>query len=257
AAAAAAYQPLDADLTAIAALTSPATTITGAVPKSTVTTAGDLIYGTGNAAVSRLGIGTAGQALAAGASAPGWVDPLIRTRSTYWHENFVLNTPSGTAWPTINRAYFAPWWLPSGTVLTAIAMNVTGAGTAGNVVRLAVYSNSSFRPATVLAQGTVAGDSTGVKTLTFASPITVTGGWFWVAGCPQGATSPGSTWLSSIQNVGQKILPTEENAAAWTANYVGTPGATWYQTLSGDFTDSPSLTVEAQARCPYLALRVQ
>jgi len=46
--------------------------ITGAVPKSTVTTAGDLIYGTGNAAVSRLGLGSAGQVLTAGASAPTW-----------------------------------------------------------------------------------------------------------------------------------------------------------------------------------------
>lgn len=48
--------------------------ITGAVPKSTVTTAGDLIYGTGNAAVSRLGIGTALQVLRtnAGATAPEW-----------------------------------------------------------------------------------------------------------------------------------------------------------------------------------------
>ena len=48
--------------------------ITGAVPKSTVTTAGDLIYGTGNAAVSRLGIGSALQVLRtnAGATAPEW-----------------------------------------------------------------------------------------------------------------------------------------------------------------------------------------
>jgi hypothetical protein len=47
---------------------------TGAVPKSTVTTAGDLIYGTGAAAVTRLGIGTAGQVLIVnpGATAPEW-----------------------------------------------------------------------------------------------------------------------------------------------------------------------------------------
>lgn len=47
---------------------------TGAVPTSTVTTAGDLIYGTGNAAVSRLGIGSALQVLRtnAGATAPEW-----------------------------------------------------------------------------------------------------------------------------------------------------------------------------------------
>jgi len=45
-----------------------------AVPKSTVTTAGDVIYGTGSAAVTRLGIGTAGQVLKvnSGATAPEW-----------------------------------------------------------------------------------------------------------------------------------------------------------------------------------------
>ena len=45
-----------------------------AVPKSTVTTAGDVIYGTGSSAVTRLGIGTAGQVLKvnSGATAPEW-----------------------------------------------------------------------------------------------------------------------------------------------------------------------------------------
>lgn len=45
-----------------------------AVPKSTVTTAGDLIYGTGSAAVSRLALGTAGKVLTVntGATAPEW-----------------------------------------------------------------------------------------------------------------------------------------------------------------------------------------
>ena len=48
-----------------------------AVPKSTVTTAGDVIYATGSAAVSRLGIGTAGQVLTvnSGATAPQWTTP--------------------------------------------------------------------------------------------------------------------------------------------------------------------------------------
>ena len=45
-----------------------------AVPKSTVTTAGDVIYATGSSAVTRLGIGTAGQVLTVntGATAPEW-----------------------------------------------------------------------------------------------------------------------------------------------------------------------------------------
>jgi hypothetical protein len=50
---------------------------TAAVPKSTVTTAGDLIYGTAAATVARLGIGTAGQVLTVntGATAPVWTTP--------------------------------------------------------------------------------------------------------------------------------------------------------------------------------------
>jgi hypothetical protein len=45
-----------------------------AVPKSTVTTAGDVIYATGSGTVTRLGIGTAGQVLKvnSGATAPEW-----------------------------------------------------------------------------------------------------------------------------------------------------------------------------------------
>ena len=45
-----------------------------AIPKSTVTTAGDVIYATGSGAVTRLGIGTAGQVLKvnSGATAPEW-----------------------------------------------------------------------------------------------------------------------------------------------------------------------------------------
>ena len=44
------------------------------IPLSTVTTAGDVIYGTGASTVTRLGIGTAGQVLTvnAGATAPSW-----------------------------------------------------------------------------------------------------------------------------------------------------------------------------------------
>lgn len=50
------------------------TTAAAAIPKSTVTTAGDVIYATGSGAVTRLGIGTAGQVLTVngGGTAPSW-----------------------------------------------------------------------------------------------------------------------------------------------------------------------------------------
>jgi hypothetical protein len=47
----------------------------GAVPLSTVTTAGDLIVGTGNATVGRIGIGTNGQVLSSNGTTATWVTP--------------------------------------------------------------------------------------------------------------------------------------------------------------------------------------
>jgi hypothetical protein len=54
-----------------------------AIPKLTVTTAGDVIYATGSSAVTRLGIGTAGQVLTVngGATAPAWT--TITTSPTF------------------------------------------------------------------------------------------------------------------------------------------------------------------------------
>lgn len=43
-----------------------------AIPKSTVTTAGDIIYATGSGAVTRLGVGSTGQVLTVAAGVPSW-----------------------------------------------------------------------------------------------------------------------------------------------------------------------------------------
>lgn len=46
-----------------------------AIPKSTVTTNGDIIYGTGSATVTRRGIGTTGQVLTVSGGVPTWATP--------------------------------------------------------------------------------------------------------------------------------------------------------------------------------------
>jgi hypothetical protein len=46
-----------------------------AIPKSTVTTAGDVIYATGSSAVTRLGIGSTGQVLTVASGVPSWATP--------------------------------------------------------------------------------------------------------------------------------------------------------------------------------------
>lgn len=60
--------------TAFDTATTANTTANAAIPKSTVTTAGDVIYATGSGTVTRLGIGTAGQVLTVngGGTAPSW-----------------------------------------------------------------------------------------------------------------------------------------------------------------------------------------
>jgi hypothetical protein len=68
--------------------TSGAVTVTNSMATA-ITTAGDVIYGTGSGTFSRLGIGTAGQVLAVngGATAPSWVSPstsgmtLVKTQT--------------------------------------------------------------------------------------------------------------------------------------------------------------------------------
>ena len=69
------------------------TTANAAVPKSTVTTAGDVIYATGSSAVTRLGIGTAGQVLTVngGATAPTWATPTTPPVNLLLNSNFALN----------------------------------------------------------------------------------------------------------------------------------------------------------------------
>jgi len=64
-----------------------------AVPKSTVTTAGDVIYATGSAAVTRLGIGTAGQVLTVngGGTAPSWATPSGGSNLFYAGKNKIIN----------------------------------------------------------------------------------------------------------------------------------------------------------------------
>ena len=61
-----------------------------AIPKSTVTTAGDVIYATGSSAVTRLGVGTTGQVLTVAAGVPSWATPA--SGSTFAGCRLVPNT---------------------------------------------------------------------------------------------------------------------------------------------------------------------
>jgi len=84
-----------------------------AIPKSTVTTNGDLIYGTGSSTVTRLGIGSSGQVLSVSGGVPAWATPsggssnvagknvILNSNFSVWQRGTTFTIPSGV--PT----YFA------------------------------------------------------------------------------------------------------------------------------------------------------
>lgn len=191
AAAAAAYQPLDADLTAIAALTSPATTITGAVPKSTVTTAGDLIYGTGSAAVSRLGIGSALQVLRtnAGATAPEWATVSsggIQPTSAVVGGNYYPIAPTGfegnaSQAITATTLQMFQWVVQQDCTVTELWIDVTSGGGAGKKASVGIYTASTtWVPSLLLDAGQLDVASTGIKKATSLGQA-LTAGQYWLA----------------------------------------------------------------------------
>jgi len=112
-----------------------------AVPKSTVTTAGDVIYATGSAAVTRLGIGTAGQVLRvnSGATAPEWATPatggltLLSTTS--------LTGPT-TSITSINQGYKSLFMVIYG-VTNATANGVMRVAPNGNTIGCSYVSTDS------------------------------------------------------------------------------------------------------------------
>lgn len=193
AAAAAAYQPLDADLTAIAALSSPATSITNAVPKTLVDAAGDLLVGSAADTVARLPLGSAGQVLRvnAGATAPEWATVssgaptprrFVLPSSAHYLTPVTISDIDG-AFQTSSLAQQAMWW-PCYThrdVTVAALATYCGTLEAGSTMRFGLYANtgSDLAVGSLLADfGTVSGASTGTKEVTGSQAVSA--GWFWV-----------------------------------------------------------------------------
>lgn len=167
--------------------------ITGAVPKSTVTTAGDLIYGTAADTVARLPLGTAAQVLRvdAGATAPEWAtvssgDPtprrVVLPSSSYYCVPTTISDIDG-AFQTSSLAQQAMWWPCYTHRAVTVAALATYCGTleAGSTMRFGIYANtgSDLAVGSLLADfGTVSGASTGAKEVSGSQAVSA--GYFWV-----------------------------------------------------------------------------
>jgi len=199
--------------------------------------------------------GSAGFTGAVGATGAGTTVALNWARSGFWSQSPALGSiPSGTAWPIINRAYYTPLPIYETRVITALSINVAATGGTGNVVRVGIHNNSSINtPGTVnVDAGTQAIDgSTGHKTFTLSSPVTLTPGLYWLVGVPQGTGSPGSTWMGPLS---VQLLPVADSGSNFGGNY---RSANIYASVSGALADNPSITYESTDRFPYIAMRWQ
>lgn len=180
-------------------------------------------------------------------------DAFARLAVGAWHVSDQIGTPTGAAWPIINRLMGTRYRMDRIPTISALAVNVTAAAAAGNVIRLALYDSDPVTglPTTLLEQGTVAADSTGAKTLTLASNRTPKFPFFYVFAGPQGAGSTGSAWLSTPNAA--SIQYDRDTGASWSA-VTGYPFL--YISTSGALADNPSCSIDTNgSRCPFVAAK--
>ena len=213
---------------------------------------GGTVTVTGTPTAGQVPVASSGTAAAWGSAGGGGASfPAQVPVSTAWYTSPILSgSPTGAAWPIINRAYLAPFCFTAATTITALGVYVVAASAAANVVRLGIFRNSGWAPAAITEQGTVAGDSIGFKTVTLGSPVSVSAGEVvWVAACPQGSGAPGSTWLGAAAYFAR----TPDSGASWAGGF---GSASIYFASTGAFTSSPTPSFESAARHPAVAVRV-
>ena len=229
-------------------LGSAATSASTAFVASTLPDAkGDLFTATAADTPARLAVGTDGHVLTADsaqstgikwAAASGGFDANaahLNTSSFAFPYCQVL--PGSVATLSVQyRLHLSPLYLPKAITVTGMLLRVTSAGGAGSVARLGIYASSELSASggsLVLNAGTVAIDSTGVKTITGLS-TSLAAGWYLV-GLVHDATSVNVVYDDVRTFVGDQ----------WDRNTTNNPQTEFWYAANGSTTlasTCPSLT---------------
>lgn len=157
-------------------------------------------------------------------------------RSSLWYPT-VPCTGTGTNQIPNQALRLAPFDVPRSLTLSGLAVEVSTAGEASSTFRFGIYADdgTGYPGLLVLDAGTVAADTTGVKTLTISQALTP--GRYWVGGVTQGAaTTPATlrTPANAMVSIGSSTTPaTTSSLMAY--NQTGVSGA-----LPSPFTTSVS-----------------
>jgi len=240
------FQPLDADLTAIAALsTTPfgrallaladaaAARATLDVPSNAeaildaiVDAKGDLIVGAAADTVARLAVGADGQVLTVDSAQSAGVKWAAAgggalSAPTFPSGTYVAPLGDGNTGgvPTLNREYVLGFLVGAQTIAEIGVLAGVG-GSGDSVARIGIRNDNGGKPGTVASEGTVATSTSGNKfvALNYAHP----GGILWVSLVSQGTTSP--QWENAggdpHKSLGwPAIASSHRSAADWAAGH--------------------------------------
>lgn len=156
----------------------------GAIPLSTVTTKGDLIVGTGNAAVTRVGVGADGTILTAASgqasgvqwaapAAAGTPDSLPPSLNNLLAWTMDQNLANSTYLPNAGIVSLQRIVLPVVTTVTNIVLNIAVASNVGTSGQNFVgFYNPAGTRLGVSADTTTAFNTTGDKVIALTAPLT-------------------------------------------------------------------------------------
>ena len=179
--AASTYQPLDSDLTAVAALTTPATTITGSAQKTLWTAKGTLVAASAASTPAAVAVGTNGHVLTADSTAAtgvAWANIAAAPgRAKASGGTVYVGVPGGTYSGTsasvalaTDTVYYSPIFVQRAITIDAVFSYCNGAGVA-SAARLGIYNaDTDLQPTSLVSDfGTYDLSTTGQKSITSLS----------------------------------------------------------------------------------------
>ena len=168
------------------------------------------------------------------------------TQASRWLYGFGV---IGTFLQVDGQPAFTPMLIGSTTAIDRIAVSVTGAGSAGSLVRLGIYKqkNNGSELELILDAGTVDSSSTGEKEITISE--TLSPGIYFFLASSQGGAATKPTLRTKRQH-----SPVPVNATAF-GNHVTTTDSVIFTNLTGAFPATTANGVASERLSTYVTVR--